>query len=100
MSFELGQLGTAWPFGVSLAAAVAAGGVGAGRRRMALNEALHELRRPLQALALAAPADPAQPQAIESSVRLAAVALERLEREVNGEAAVASRSRVALRPLV
>ena len=37
-----------------MAAAVAAQGLRAGRRRSALNEALHELRRPLQAVALAA----------------------------------------------
>jgi two-component system OmpR family sensor kinase len=52
-----------------------------GRRRSAINEAVHELRRPLQALALA----PAQGGgARESSVRLAARALERLDRVVNG----------------
>ncbi len=36
-----------------MAATVAAQGLRAGRRRTALNEALHELRRPLQAVALA-----------------------------------------------
>ncbi len=36
-----------------MAAAVAAQGLRNGRRRIALNEALHELRRPLQAVALA-----------------------------------------------
>ena len=46
----------AWPFELSLAAAVAARTLWQGRRRTVLNEALHELRRPLQALALAAPA--------------------------------------------
>jgi signal transduction histidine kinase len=53
-----------------------------GRRRTAINEAIHELRRPLQALALAPPAG--SPGVRESSVRLAAAALERLDREVNG----------------
>jgi len=56
------------------------------RRRLAVNEAIHELRRPLQAIAMA---DPGLRHARvrESSIRLAAAALERLEREVNGLAA-------------
>jgi signal transduction histidine kinase len=49
------------------------------RERTAINEALHELRRPLQALALCSGGE-----VVTSSARLAAVALERLEREVNG----------------
>jgi signal transduction histidine kinase len=51
------------------------------RERNALNEALHELRRPLQALALCSGSDG---DVVASSARLAAVALERLDREVNG----------------
>ena len=47
MRLELAQLVAAWPLGVSLAAAAVAQGIHAGRRRSALNEALHELRRPL-----------------------------------------------------
>jgi signal transduction histidine kinase len=84
---ELGQIVAGWPLGASMAAAVAARGLQAGRRRMALNEALHELRRPLQALALAVPgtAQRHTQVGVEGSVQLAAVALERLEREINGE---------------
>ena len=97
---ELAQIVSAWPIGVSLAAAVAAQGLHAGRRRTALNEALHELRRPLQALAFLAPgADPRVP-AIHGSVQMAATALERLEREINGEAAGAPRAPVSVRPLL
>jgi signal transduction histidine kinase len=51
------------------------------RERIAINEALHELRRPLQALALFGDS---RDDVIASSTRLAAVALERLDREVNG----------------
>jgi signal transduction histidine kinase len=51
------------------------------RERTAINEALHELRRPLQALALCG--GPGG-EVVASSTRLAAVALERLDREVNG----------------
>jgi len=56
------------------------------RRRTALNEALHELRRPLQALVLAgSDGAPAAPAGIERSVWMAAMALERLDREINRE---------------
>ena len=51
------------------------------RERTAINEALHELRRPLQALALCGGSGG---DVVASSARLAAVALERLDREVNG----------------
>ncbi|MDX6622583.1 MAG: hypothetical protein QOE75_515, partial [Solirubrobacterales bacterium] len=54
------------------------------RRRTVLNEALHELRRPLQALVLAGSEGAAAPAGIEHSVRMAATALERLDREING----------------
>ncbi|HEX5713590.1 MAG TPA: ATP-binding protein [Solirubrobacterales bacterium] len=85
MSVEAAELIAAWPVGVSLAAAAAVHGLREGRRRATLNEALHELRRPLQALALATPAGRAEPAAIEGSLRMAASALERLEHEINGE---------------
>jgi signal transduction histidine kinase len=87
VTLELAQIVAAWPLGASLAAAMAVGGLREGRRRIALNEALHELRRPLQALALVAPGSGAdEPSAIEWSVQMAATALQRLEREINGEA--------------
>ncbi len=98
---ELAEVVAAWPLGASLAAAVAVRGLRTGRRRTALNEALHELRRPLQALALAPPATGwAEPSAIQGSVQLAAIALERLEREINGGAAASLREAVDARPLV
>jgi signal transduction histidine kinase len=72
-----------WPLAASIAAAVTAHGWRLGRRRSALNEALHELRRPLQAIALTC-GGAAAPQIVEGSVQLAARALERLDREING----------------
>jgi signal transduction histidine kinase len=80
---ELVKIVAGWPLVLSMVAAVAAQGLRAGRRRSALNEALHELRRPLQAVALAAgplggPAGAGEP------IELAAAALERLDREING----------------
>ncbi|HET7177655.1 MAG TPA: hypothetical protein VFI63_03105, partial [Solirubrobacterales bacterium] len=73
------QIVEAWPLAASMALVLVAGGVRAGRRRGALNEALHELRRPLQAIALAAGAGGAGARGIEGSVELAAAALERLD---------------------
>jgi signal transduction histidine kinase len=66
------------------------------RRRAVLNEAVHELRRPLQALALSA----AGGAEIEQSVQLAAAALERLDREINGGAVADTRVPLRVRPLL
>jgi signal transduction histidine kinase len=71
-----------------------------GRRRAALNEALHELRRPLQALALAVAAGRASPVGLESSVQLATAALDRLDGEINGRGARRAPGPVAMRPLL
>lgn len=87
-----------WPAlggaGVTIAAAVRDG-----RRRTVLNERLHELRRPLQALALMAPR-PGVPGAGDGPVEMAAAALAALEREINGEREVLATALVALRPLL
>jgi signal transduction histidine kinase len=74
-----------WPVVVSMAA-VAAQSLRAGRRRLVLNEALHELRRPLQAVAFAVGKGTGGPGYGEDSIELAAAALERLDREINGRA--------------
>lgn len=96
---EFAQILAGWPLITTLAAVAAAQSLRAGRRRSALNEALHELRRPLQAIALAGgPAD--SPPVVESSVRLAAAALERLDREVNGGGLPRPREELELRPLL
>lgn len=80
---EPAQIVAGWPLALSMAATVAAQGLRAGRRRSALNEALHELRRPLQVVALAA--GPELPSGGgEDAMELAAAALERLDREING----------------
>jgi signal transduction histidine kinase len=93
MLAELTRIEAGWPLAASLAAAIAAQGLLAGRRRTALNEALHELRRPLHALALSL--GPAQARDAELS-RQAAVALERLDREINGGAAAQQRESLDL----
>lgn len=86
-----------WPAlggaGVTLAAAVRDG-----RRRTVLNERLHELRRPLQALALMTPV-PGGAAAGDGPLEMAAAALARLDREINGEGEAWVRGTVAMRPL-
>jgi signal transduction histidine kinase len=95
----LAEIAAGWPLAASLAA-VAAGGLRAGRRRTALNEALHELRRPLQALALSAPAGRRAEPAVEWSLQMASAALERLEREINGEPVASPVATLRARPLL
>jgi signal transduction histidine kinase len=96
---ELAEIFAGWPLAATMAAVVAAQGLRAGRRRNALNEALHELRRPLQAIALAGGGFDSPP-VLESSVRLAAAALERLDREVNGGALPRPPEEVEVRPVL
>src|SRR4051794_4378059 len=55
-----------------------------GRRRSSLNEAMHELRRPLQGLALSLPDEGSKGGSAESCLRMAVAAVERLDREING----------------
>jgi signal transduction histidine kinase len=101
VSLELAQIAAGWPWAASMAVAVSARSLLAGRRRSALNEALHELRRPLQALVLASPsAGRARGGGIESSLQMAAAALERLDREINGEATATVRVPIAAKPLL
>lgn len=87
-----------WPLAISLAA-LASFGLRAGRRRSALNEALHELRRPLQALALA-PRGNSPGAGHDSSLTIATAALERLDREINGAPTRLLWTRIVARPLV
>jgi signal transduction histidine kinase len=82
---ELAQIVAGWPAVLSMGAAVAAAqSLRAGRRRSALNEALHELRRPLQAVALAVGPRHGVEAGAGEPIELAAAALERLDREING----------------
>jgi signal transduction histidine kinase len=65
-----------------------------------LNEAVHELRRPLQVLALSLPADVESARALSSSLHLATAAVDRLDREINGGRTSAAGAPIALRPVV
>jgi signal transduction histidine kinase len=84
MPLELAELAAGLPMAASFAMAGGISALREGRRRSALNEAVHELRRPLQAIALTAPPPPEQATAFESSLRMAAAAVDRLDREING----------------
>jgi signal transduction histidine kinase len=84
----------------STALVLAAQSLRAGRRRSALNEALHELRRPLQALTLAGTGLGAAPAATQSSLQMASAALARLDREINGGAVEAAPVTVEVEPLL
>lgn len=98
---DLASTAAGWPLAASMAVVLAAQGLRAGRRRYALNEALHELRRPLQAIALASSGSGAgAPHGVNGSVELAATALERLDREINGGPAAAIRGSVRFQPLL
>jgi signal transduction histidine kinase len=97
---ELAQIFVGWPLAASMAATVAAQGLRAGRRRTALNEALHELRRPLQAVALVSGPRFAASSGSEDPIELAAAALERLDREINGGPSAPARGTVECLPVV
>lgn len=97
---ELAEIVAGWPLAASLAVVVAAQGLRSGRRRTALNEALHELRRPLQAIALASGGPTETLPVLGSSVQLATAALEKLDREVNGSALQRPPEAVEVRPML
>ena len=100
MPLELAELAAGLPFAASFAMAGGISALREGRRRTALNEAVHELRRPLQAIALAAPGPADRAVAFESSLRMAAAAVDRLDREINGEAVPGPLAAVPLREVV
>jgi signal transduction histidine kinase len=88
-----------WPV-LGGAGATAAAVLREGRRRAVLNEHLHEVRRPLQALALMAAPAGRGAGGDDGPVEMAAAALMRLELEINGGRAEAARSTIAVRPLL
>jgi signal transduction histidine kinase len=96
------DLGALMPFAASLALVLTVQGMRAGRRRSALNEAMHELRRPLAAIALETSVSQSSgPSALQgSSLHLVSAALERLDHEINGESPPRFRRVVDLEPLV
>ncbi|HET7590211.1 MAG TPA: ATP-binding protein [Solirubrobacterales bacterium] len=100
MAVELGEIAAGLPMAASLALAGGITTLREGRRRAALNEAMHELRRPLQVLSLALPDRLPGDAAVDSSLRLVTDALDRLDRRINGDAAAVAAVRVSPRPLL
>jgi signal transduction histidine kinase len=85
MLVELSELVGGLPIAASFAMASGITAVREGRRRTSLNEAMHELRRPLQGLALSLPVEAEERGRAESCLQMAVAAVERLDREINGE---------------
>ena len=100
MAVELAEVAAGLPVAASFALAGGITSFREGRRRATLNEAMHELRRPLQVLSLALPVDLSQAAPVESSLQLATVALERLDREINGSALEAAATEVSVDELI
>jgi signal transduction histidine kinase len=100
MAVELAEIAAGLPMAASFALVSGISSLRQGRRRASLNEAMHELRRPLQVLALSLPDERAEDGACNSSLRMAAVALDRLDREINGGVVERRRESVAIEPLL
>lgn len=100
MAVELAEVAAGLPMAASLALVGGLTTLREGRRRTALNEAMHELRRPLQVLTLSLPADAPEVAPVESSLQLARVALDRLDREINGVSQEEEVNEVSIRNLV
>jgi signal transduction histidine kinase len=100
MQVELAEIAAGLPFAASFAMSTGISALRQGRRRSSLNEAMHELRRPLQTLALSLPADPCGSEAAGSALRMTVAALERLDLEINGGAAETAAVRVSVEPVI
>jgi signal transduction histidine kinase len=97
MGLELAQVAAGLPMALSFALAGGIGSLREGRRRSVLNEAMHELRRPLQVLSLSLPVEE---EGVDSSLQMVSAALQRLDREINGAAMDAICGPVRVRELV
>jgi signal transduction histidine kinase len=97
---ELAELAAGLPIAASFAMAGGISALREGRRRTALNEAVHELRRPLQVIALSIDDSADRVGVFESSLRMATAAVDRLDREINGTSAPGKIDVVPLRQLV
>ncbi len=100
MPVELAEIAAGLPLAASFAMATGISTFREGRRRSSLNEAMHELRRPLQALALTLTAEPGGAEAAGSALRMAVAAIERLDREINGGGLETAAGPVAVRPVL
>jgi len=99
VAIELSAVAAGLPMAASFAMAGGFVALREGRRRSGLNAAMHELRRPLQVLCLSLPASAEAGSSHESSLELAIAAVERLDREINGERAEVEAALVSFRPV-
>jgi signal transduction histidine kinase len=97
---ELSELAGGLPIAASLAMATGITALREGRRRSALNEAMHELRRPLQGLALSLPTGGREKDPAEACLVMAVAAVERLDREINGGTLATPAAPTSPRPAV
>jgi len=100
MAVELAEVAAGLPVAASFALASGITNRREGRRRAALNEAMHELRRPLQVLSLALPSESSASAPVESSLRLATAALDRLDQEINGDPPEEVATEVSVKQLI
>ncbi|HEX5592746.1 MAG TPA: HAMP domain-containing sensor histidine kinase [Solirubrobacterales bacterium] len=100
MAVELAEVAAGLPVAASLALVGGISNLREGRRRAALNEAMHELRRPLQVLSLSLSSDSPGAAPLESSLQLATIALDRLDREINGASLEEAMTEVPVRDLI
>lgn len=97
---ELSELAGGLPVAASFAMATGITALREGRRRSSLNEAMHELRRPLQGLALSLPVEESESGSAEACLRMAVDAVERLDREINGGTLEAPNAPISPRPVI
>jgi signal transduction histidine kinase len=100
MALDAATVAAGLPMAASFAMAGGFVSVREARRRSSLNAALHELRRPLQALTLltSAPSGPAGP--FEGTLQMAVAAVDELDREINGHPSLTEAARFPVRPIV
>src|SRR5215203_5008459 len=96
VALELAEVAAGFPLAASFAIAGGFTALREGRRR----QAMHELRRPLQVLALSLPENSAAAERLDSSLRMTAAAAARLERTINGEKTIEPPTPVPLRETV
>jgi signal transduction histidine kinase len=100
VALELAEVLAGFPLAASFAIAGGLNLLREGRRRSSLNEAMHELRRPLQAMSLSLPADLETARVFASSLHMAAAAVDRLDREINGGRTPVTSAQIPLRSIV
>lgn len=100
MAIELSAVAAGLPMAASFAMAGGFVALREGRRRTSLNAAMHELRRPLQALCLSLPAEPGAHPRLVSSLDMAVAAVDLLDREINGESVVVETAPLSVRSII